>query len=358
MALLTDPIKIGKLTLINRITMAPTVKFDYTDGSAVVNVKHVKHYLYRAQGGTGLICVEATAVLPNGRFGENHMGLWSDDFIDGHKQITEACHSQNVPVIIQLNHAGIFSNRCFGQIYGPSDMEWDDPWRKETFHVQGLSLDEVHQYQKAFVDAAVRAKIAGYDGVQLHGCHRYLINQFVSPETNKRTDIYGGNIENRARFGAEIIAEIRKKCGADFLISVRTTGCDPTVEEAIAVAEEYVKAGCDYLQVSTGFADIGGLEIVGDLKEHCPTLGVLFHNHFKGRVPVSCVGGIKTAEEVTYLLENDLVDTVDLGRPVLADPEFARKCAEGRGTEINKCYGCRACQFGPFTDKKCPWGNV
>lgn len=354
---ISDSIKIGKLILKNRITMAPTVKFDYTDGSAFVTEKHIHHYKLRAAGGIGLICVEATAVLPEGRFGQNHMGIWSDEFIEGHRKIVDSCHNFNVPVIIQLNHAGFFSSPEFGPLIGPSNLEFTD-WGDRHIKVNGLSLDEVHKLQKAFVAAAVRAKTAGYDGIQLHGCHRYLINQFVSPDVNHRDDEYGGSIENRARFAFEIIAQIRKECGDDFLISVRTTGCDPTIEEAILVAEEYVKAGADYLQVSTGFANIDEVETAGNLKERCPTLGIKFHEHFKGRVPVSCVGGIKTSEEVSYLIENDLVDTVDLGRPVLADPEFAGKTIAGHGSQINKCYNCRACQYGPFTNHKCPYGNI
>lgn len=358
MSEINSPVKIGTIILKNRITMAPTVKFDYTDDAATVTDKHIEHYGLRAKGGTGLICVEATAVLPEGRFWRNHMGLWSDEFIDGHKKITDACHNYEVPVIIQLNHAGFFASKEFGQLIGPSDMEFKDNWNPETLSVKGLTVEGIHKIQDAYVSAAIRAKASNYDGIQLHGCHRYLINQFVSPAINKRSDNYGGSIENRARFASEIIARIRKECGDDFLISVRTTGCDPTIEDAIKIAEEYVKAGCNYLQVSTGFTDIGNLKVVGDLKELCPTLGVEFHKHFQGRIPVSCVGGIKTAEEVKYLLENDLVDTVDLGRPVLADPDFAKKAVEHKYSEIKKCLNCRACQYGPFTNHKCPFGNV
>lgn len=354
MAKITDKISIGKFTLKNRITMAPTVKFDYTNDSGIATEKLIQHYTLRAKGGQSLICVEATAVLPGGRFGKNHMGLWCDEQIEGHKKITAACHNEGAVVLIQLNHTGYVSNPETGTPIGPSKIKFDGYGR--SFETIELSVDEIHKMQQAYVDAAIRAKTAGYDGIQLHGCHGYLINQFVSPVNNIRTDEYGGNVENRARFGAEIITAIRKVCGPDFLISVRTTGCEPTIEDAIGVAEEYVKAGCNYLQVSTGMTSIDDKETVGPLKEKTPTLGVAFHNHFKGRVPVSCVGGIKTVDEVKYLLENDLVDTVDLGRPVLAEPEFANKAISGQ--EINKCYGCKACQFGPFTKHQCPYGNV
>lgn len=354
MSKITDAIKIGSFTVKNRITMAPTVKFDYTDDTGVVTEKHIQHYTLRAKGGQGLICVEATAILPSGRFGKIHLGLWNDQQIEGHKKITEACHKEGAVVIIQLNHTGYVSNPETGKPVGPSKIQFNG--YGGTFETIPLSLEEIHEMQKAYVAAAIRAKAAGYDGIQLHGCHGYLINQFVSPVNNIRTDEYGGSLSKRARFATEIIADIRKKCGPDFLISVRTTGCEPTIEDAINIADEYVKAGCDYLQVSTGMTSIDDLETVGPLKEKTPNLGMAFHKHFAGKVPVSCVGGIKTLEEVNYLLENDLVDTVDLGRPVLADPEFTRKAIAGE--PINKCYGCKACQYGPFTKHQCPYGNV
>lgn len=176
------PIKIGAFTLKNRITFAPTVKFDFTDDSGTVTDKLVEHYVERAKGGCGLICVEATAVTPGGRFGKNHMGLWCDEQTEGHKRITEGCHEYDCVVIIQLNHTGYTANPECGPAIGPSAII------RQGFHGEyttvEMTVQEIHEMQKAFVDAAVRAKEAGYDGIQLHGCHGYLINQFMSPVTN------------------------------------------------------------------------------------------------------------------------------------------------------------------------------
>lgn len=352
MSKVSDSIKIGKFTLKNRMTMAPTVKFDYTDATGTVTDKLVEHYKERAKGGAALICVEATAVLPGGRFGENHMGLWNDEQMEGHKRITKACHDEGAVVIIQLNHTGYTTHPSMGEAIGPSTMERKN-WDGTSYTTRGLSLPELHDMQRAYVDAAIKAKRAGYDGIQLHGCHSYLINQFAAPSANHRTDEYGGNAENRGRFGAEIIRTVKAECGNDFLVSVRTTGCDPNVSEAVLVAEEYVKAGCDYLQVSAGMSSLDEIpECEGGKIDKIPSLGVYFKKHFQDRVPVSCVGGINTSEQVKYLIENNLVDTVDLGRTVLADPYFPKAVIDD--AEYVKCLGCKACQFGPFTSHNCP----
>ncbi len=359
----TDPIKINKTIVKNRLTMAPTVKFDYAGEDGKVTQKHIDHYRERAEHGCGLICVEATAISPDGRFWTNHLGLWDDSQIEGHKAITAACHENGVVALIQLNHTGITSNPELGPAIGPSAVPVRDD---ETRLSQEMTLNEIHSMQEKFVAAAIRAKKAGYDGVQLHGCHGYLINQFISKKTNLRKDEYGGSDENRARFGAEIIKAVRKECGEDFIISVRTAGIEPDVATAINIAEQYVKAGCDYLQVSTGIEwnDPTLTEDGEPFNKFCK-LGVLFHVHFKGRVPVSCVNGINEPSLVNYLIENELADTVDLGRALLADPAFCdavlyEASSNGAAGQANtkpgfiKCFNCPNCQYGPGMPHKCP----
>ncbi|MCR4960440.1 MAG: NADH:flavin oxidoreductase [Lachnospiraceae bacterium] len=348
MAFVTDPITINKTVLKNRITFAPTVKFDYAGEDGKATSKHIEHYKERAMGGAGLIVVEATAVTPGGRFGKNHMGLWEDSQIPGQREITEACHEHDTPVIIQLNHVGVGANPECGPAIGPSEHT---NWHGTV--ARAMTISEIKDMERSFVDAALRAKDAGYDGIQLHGCHGYLINQFVTKNVNKRDDEYGGSVENRARFGANIIRDIRKECGDDFLISIRTVGADPDIEDCILVAEEYVKAGCDYLQVSHGMGEIAkASDFATDKYNTICALGVKFHEHFKGRVPVSCVNSLFTPDDIKYLIENDLCDTVDLARAILADPAFPKAVLEGG--EYTPCFKCKACQYGPFTAHKCP----
>lgn len=344
-----SPIQIGKKTSKNRITMAPTVKFNAGEDGMVTDF-FVNHYALRAKHGCGLICVEATAVSPEGRLAATQLGLWDDKQIEGHRMIAEACHQYGPLVIPQIHYGGLGTHPQCGKLTSPTAVKWRT-WDREI-QAEELTIPEIHHIQQSFVDAAIRAKKAGYDGVQLHGCHSYLINDFAS-EINQRTDEYGGSTENRARFGCEIIAGIRETCGDDFIISVRTTGCDPTIEESIGIAECYVKAGCDFLQVSNGIHDLDGLPHKESLPyNRIAALGVAFREHFKGTVPVSCVNRIRTPEQVRYLLENDLIDTVDLACGLLADPAFTEAILNG--TDYVKCNSCKHCGWGPGHSHVCP----
>lgn len=345
MAGVNDPFIIGGKTVKNRLTMAPTVKFDMAGPDGLVTPEHVKHYADRAKGGFGLICVEATAVTADGRFAPNHLGLWEDAQTEGHKAVTDACHREGAVVLIQLNHTGNTANPMFGQPKGPSAVE---TWNGN--HSQAMTMDEIHSMQNNYIAAAKRACDAGYDGIQLHGCHGYLINQFISPKTNLRTDEYG---QDRSLFASQIIRGIREMCGRDFIISVRTPGAEPDIENALNVAEEYVRAGCDYLQISHGIDSFGNVPKPADAPySDLGALGVNFKKSYKGTVPVSCVGGLMTPELVRYIIENDLTDTVDLARSALADPSYADAILNGR--EYVRCFECKACQYGPGTGHKCP----
>ena len=348
MTKVSDSIAINGHVLKNRMTMAPTVKFDWGGPDGLLSEKHIAHYSERAAHGIALLCVEATAVTPDGRFNECHIGLYDDSQIDRHKYVTEACRNNGVVSLIQLNHTGISTNPKMGPPIGPSAVQTRRGGMSEEMTVQ-----QIHEMQLRFLEAAVRAQKAGYNGVQLHGCHAYLINQFICRNTNLRDDEYGGSDENRARFASEIIRMIRKECGDGFLISVRTAGADPDLESCAAVAREYVKAGCDYLQVSSGITDPDpSLRRNDPLTNIICDLGVHMHEAIGGLVPVSCVNGIHEPEQVRHLIEDGLVDTVDLGTAMLADPRFPE--AVLNGSEFVKCFGCKACQYGPFTKHNCP----
>lgn len=343
------PIRIGKREIKNRITMAPTVKF-YADGNGMPTDEFVRHYEDRAAHDCGLIVVEATAVTETGRLSPAMLGLWDDGQIEGHKRIAEAAHKHGALIIPQLSHAGFGTFPTCGPAAAPSKIHRDYGFRE--FDTVPLTVPQIHVIVSQFVEAAIRAKKAGYDGIQLHACHAYLINAFAS-ELNLRTDEYGGDIRNKSRFGCEIISGIREACGEDFIISARISGADPTPLQAHLVAEEYVAAGCDYLQVSCGIGEFDGIQHDASLPYNkIAALGVMMHGHFMGRVPVSTVNGLRSVELVRYMFDNDLIDTVDLGCGLLADPAFTEAILYG--APYVKCFGCRDCAFGPMHSHACP----
>lgn len=344
-----SPIKIGNKICKNRITMAPTVKFAAGD-DGIVTEDFVKHYEARAAHGTGLIVVEATCVAKEARLHPKQLGLWSDEQIEGHKRIAEAVHKYGALIIPQIHYGGLGTHPDCGPLTSPTAVRWNNGFM-ESEAVE-LSHDEIKKIVTQFIEAAIRAQKAGYDGVQLHACHAYLINDFAS-NVNKRTDEYGGSVENKARFGCEIIAGIRDACGEDFIISARISGADPTVEESKQVAQLYIDAGCDYLQVSCGIGEFDDVPYDESLPYNkIAALGVDMHRHFKGKVPVSTVNGIRNVELARYLIENELVDTIDLACGLLADPAFAEAILED--APYTKCFGCPDCAFGPAHSHPCP----
>ena len=348
MAKAGDPVRIGTKTLKNRLTMAPTVKF-LAGNDGIVTDWFVRHYAERARHSAALICVEATCVTPEARLAPTQLGLWNDGQIPGHARLAAACHEYDCVVIPQLHFAGLSTHPACGPLTSPS--ETDRVTRAGKVHVPAMTRDDIRRAVDLFVFAAVRAQKAGYDGVQLHACHSYLINDFASG-VNTRDDEYGGDAHRRARLGSDIIRGIREACGQDFLISARVSGFDPDLASSFAAAEEYVAAGCDYLQVSNGLAPLDAIPHDDSLPyNRVASLGVRMHERFRGVVPVSCVNCLNTPEKVNHILNNDLCDTVDLARPLLADPAFCE--AVLNGTPYRGCRECARCGFGPVEKHYC-----
>ena len=340
------PIKIGSKLVKNRITFAPTVKFGWTDTSGIPNARFARHYEDRAEGGTGLIVVEATCVNPTGRLAPSQLGLWDDGQIEGHRNISEACHRHGAVVLVQIHHGGYSTHPECGPSRGPSVILWQE---KQT---EALTHSEILEIRTQFIEAAWRAKKAGYDGVQLHACHAYLINQFVSSAVNLRTDEYGGSITNRTRFGCEIIRGIHEACGRDFIVSARIPGAEPTLEEAYAIADAYIEAGVDYLQVSTGISKEEINYPEGLPYNSIVWCGTQMYHHVNGKVPVSVVNGILKPELACLLIDRGLTDTIDLARALLADPKWAKAVIED--LDYVRCRNCKICLWSPFMEHNCP----
>jgi 2,4-dienoyl-CoA reductase-like NADH-dependent reductase (Old Yellow Enzyme family) len=341
-----EPIRIGTKLVKNRITFAPTVKFDWTDDTGIAIDRFRRHYEDRAKGGAGLICVEATCVEKAGRLAPSQLGLWEDGQIPGHRAIVDACHPWGTVMLVQLHHAGSAAHPDCGPAIGPSAVE------RRGRACGELTKERIREIAAAFIAAAERARAAGYDGVQLHGCHSYLINQFISPAANLRTDEYGGSIENRARFGCEILRGIREKCGPDFILSVRHSAAEGSLEECCAIADLYTAAGADYLQISDGIGPSTAEYPEGYPYNRVCWMGIQVHEYMRGKVPVSVVNGILTPDQARALIDGGLADTVDSARALLADPAWARAVTDG--ADCVPCRNCRVCFWSPFMPHRCP----
>ena len=343
---LFEPGSIGKLKIRNRLVLPPmATMFAEEDGS--VSDMTMDYYEARARGGMGLIIVEITA--PGMQCtGPHQLSLGDDRFIPGWERLAEAVHRHGAKIAVQLQHSTM-ENRDgrFVQV-GPSAVivparvmgAPDNPPHE-------LSEGEIRDIVGWFAGASVRAKKAGLDGVEIHGAHQYLVASFLSPATNRRTDKYGGSVENRARFMVEILKAVRKAVGADFPLWIRLNGQEwgvdngQTLDDTRVFARLAVKAGAQAIHVS-GYG-------AGSFITKAPiadTAGVLVPLAAEIKkvvsVPVIAVGRLDPAIGEKALAEGK-ADFVAIGRRNLADPELASKTAEGREDEINPCIGCLEC---------------
>ena len=199
-----EPFAIKNMELRNRIVMPPMCMYS-ADNTSRANDFHYTHYTARALGGAGLIIMEATGVVPNGRISDNDLGLWEDGQIDGLRRIVDACHGYGAKIAIQLNHAGRKSEAASERIDAPSAIAVNEKSRMP----HALEWEEIRAIAAAFAAAAARADKAGFDAIELHGAHGYLISEFLSSLSNKREDEYGGSVANKARFLKEVLEAVR-----------------------------------------------------------------------------------------------------------------------------------------------------
>jgi len=328
--------RIGNRIAKNRIVMPPLVCFNWGDDDGYATVNRREHYEKRARGGVGTIIVEATAISKEGRLSNTQLGLWKDSQIPQFRQITKGCHNHNTVMLLQLVHAGMKATVPVA----PSKTVFRDT------KVKRLSKKEIKQIKHDFIEASKRAKIAGFDGVEIHNAHGYLLNQFTSSKINMRIDKYGRLLKGRIKLTLEIIKEIKEEI-PDFIISVRFGVNDKTFSEDISFIKELENIGVDLLNVSSGFVD----EIkVPEEYDHSwiSYLGVEIKKHIQ--IPVVSVGGIKTHDQAKDLLNR--VDFVAVGRGLLADYEWVNKAIIN--TPINTCKHCKPrCRYSD-DGKLCP----
>ena len=234
------------LKVKNRIVFPPVVCFHYAGEDGIVTQRNIEHYRLRAEGGAGIIITEATAVCKDGRLAPFQLGIWSDDHIPGMQKIVATVKVSGAISLLQIHHAGLVTEENIaGFAKGPSADE-------KNQRSKALTVNEIAEIRDAFIAGAIRAKKAGYDGVELHGAHGYLLNQFASSHFNRREDDYGGTPDKNLKLAYEIIRGIRNDCGDDFIIGYRLGANSPTLYDGIRIAGFLENAGIDLLHVSHG----------------------------------------------------------------------------------------------------------
>ncbi|MDP6346954.1 MAG: FAD-dependent oxidoreductase [Dehalococcoidia bacterium] len=339
--------QIGNLTMRNRIVMPPMVT-QYATDTGAVSERMARYYAERAKGGVGLVIVEAASVYsPTGKAWHGGLCLDRENLVPGHSRLTEAVHYYGARIAVQLHHGGRQVNPA---AIAPQLPVAPSPIgrRGSPFVPRELTIDDIQELVESFAAAAERAKRVGYDAVELHGAHGYLLHQFLSEKTNQRTDEYGGSLENRVRFPLQVIQAVRKAVGDDYPVLIRMSAEGGyTFEEAQVFAQTWEKAGVNAIHVS-----VGGITPTSNASpEESPsarTQGWLVHYaegiKQKVNVPVITVGEIRDAEFAEGVLEADKADFIALGRPLLADPEWVVKVSQGRSEDIRRCIRCEHCR--------------
>ena len=357
MHLLFSPIKIGNLELKNRIIMAPMGTGSANMGA--VSEKMINYYARRAMGGAAMIIVETTTVDPSGLISEKRLRIDDDRYMEGLSALAREIKEHGAKAAIQLSHRGGQASKDeIGTIpVAPSALP--APGHKEK--PRALTLTEIYQLIDTFADGARRAKAAGFDAIEIHGAHGYLICQFLSKASNIRTDEFGGNLKGRSRFATEIVRQTRKKVGDDFPIIFRFSA-DEHVKNGIDLNESKIiarlleDAGVDALHISAG--NYYTFEWI--VQPMTLPRGCLVHLAAGIKsvvtVPVITVGRINDPILAESILQEGKADLIALGRPLIADPDFPIKAAEDREKEIRKCIACNTCidyRIRLKTDIKC-----
>ena len=349
---LFNPITVRGVTIRNRIVMAPmNTNFAESDGS--VGERFTRYYVERGKGGTGLLIVSSAYIDAKAKKRMGSLLLDDDRFIPTFRAFATAVHATGAKVLQQLNHNGRLltsskelktSVSASATIVGPSAI----PHLSSGAIPHALTVGEIRELVEKFGQAARRAKEAGFDGVELHGSHGYLINEFYSRYSNRRTDEYGGSLENRMRFPVEVYRRVRELTGDDFLVSYRINGrefapIETPIEEIIALGQRLEQEGVDFLHVSAGNSEIPAMVLKmipsGSMPRGCY---VEYAAAIKAHVgiPVIAVGRINTPELAERILREGGADMVATGRALIADPYWPEKALNDEADTIRRCIAC------------------
>ncbi len=355
MAKLFEPITIGNLTLDNRIVIAPMCQYSAENGR--MTDWHAMHLGNLAQSGAGILTIEASAVSPEGRISYADVGLWDDDTEEAMGKVLESVRRwSDMPIAIQLAHAGRKASTAKPwdggkQIAPGAENGWQTvsasalPFLPEENPPEALDEAGLARIRDAFADAARRAARLGIDAVQIHGAHGYLLHQFLSPLSNKRTDRYGGSLENRMRFPLEVYDAVRAAFSADRPVTMRVSGTDWAeggwdIEQTVAFAKALEARGCAAYHVSSGGLDAGQQIPVG------PNYQVPLARKVKEAVsmPVIAVGLITEPEQAEAIVSTGEADMIGLARTVLYDPRWPWHAAAALGAQVKAAPQFLRCQ--------------
>lgn len=319
MADLFTPYVLKGLSLKNRIVMPPMCQYSVQAQDGIPNNWHFVHYVSRAVGGTGLIIVEMTAIHPDGRITNQDTGIWSDEHIPAYRKIVDEVHTHGTRIGIQLGHAGRKAEDANPPV-APSAIRFDEKYKIP----RALTTEEVEEMVQAYKEAARRAVEAGFDTVEIHGAHGYLIHQFHSPITNRRDDVYGQDLP---LFGVEVTKAVREVVPEDMPVIMRVSAKEYVdggydVDYIAEVCRRYQEAGVDVFHISSGGeGHIGanggpkaGAGYQVDLAEHIKD---------KLDVPVIAVGRLDNFEDAQNVVLDGKADLVAVGRGMLKDPYWA-----------------------------------
>lgn len=363
---LFEPLKIGQLEIKNRFVV-PAMDSHYTDEEHYFTEQALNYYGERAKGGFGLITTEFMCVSEEGLAEKTQAGIYDDCFIPMLSKLVERVHTNGARMFAQLQHSGRLQGYDTTSLMavGASSI----PDKGHLLKVHELTTDEVQGVIQKFTEAALRAQKAGFDGVEIHGAHGYLLAQFLSKGVNKRVDQYGGNITNRARIVCEIIQSIKNACGKDYPVIVRTSGDEAyeggnSIEDAAAQAKLFEIAGADAIHISHGIAIHPYYTRSGFNVENARIVKNTVN------IPVIVVGRVNDPAIALSIIESQAADFVALGRQSICDPHFPIKVKEGRFNEIFTCTGCMqrclytnmfeegygtSCMINPLSGKECLW---
>ena len=339
-----SPIKLGGITLKNRL-FTSAMEAVLCDDNGYVTERYVDYLEARARGGFGLVVTGMITVNRQGHAFNNCAANWDDSYTDGFRRIAERVHQyEGAKICMQIGHCGRQGRSRISGIQPAAPSGFKDPTMSDTPHE--LTIDEIKSIVDDFGNAALRAKTAGFDAVEIHAAHGYLVHGFFSPFSNKRTDEYGGNLRNRARIAIEIIQKIKSLCGNDFpvIMKISTTeveGSRLSIADTKAISMMMEEAGADAINATMGaYATKGYYPIVPPAVPHAFSANLAEEIKEVVSIPVVSSGRYNEPFIIEAMLKSGKADLISMGRQSLADPDFPNKMKNGQLDDIMHCVGC------------------